>query len=199
LLGLRDGEALGRIRSAQEAWRLRYDVRRATATAARCGAGRSAMTVRILHILLVEDSRSDAHLIRALLRKSKLQPFDLECAGDLASALRRLKAGEFDAVLLDLSLPDSEGIETFTKAHAEAPEVPIVILTGLDDEETAVRAVGAGAQDYLVKGQVQGPLLVRALRYAVERKRAADEIRRLNAALERQVRERTAEFEAANR
>lgn len=157
------------------------------------------MTIPTLHVLLVEDSRSDAHLIRALLRKSKLQPFDLECAGDLASALRRLKAGEFDAVLLDLSLPDSEGIETFTKAHAEAHEVPIVILTGLDDEETAVQAVGAGAQDYLVKGQVQGPLLVRALRYAVERKRAADEIRRLNAELERQVRERTAEFEAANR
>jgi PAS domain S-box-containing protein len=131
---------------------------------------RSAMTIATRHILLVEDSPGDAHLIQGLLRKAKLQGFDIERVGDLAGALQRLVACNFDAVLLDLSLPDSAGMETFVRVQAEAPDVPIVILTGLDDEDTAVRTVGAGAQDYLVKGQVQRPLLVRALQHAIERK-----------------------------
>jgi PAS domain S-box-containing protein len=130
------------------------------------------MTIATRHILLVEDNPVDARLIQGLLRKAKRQAFDIECVGDLAAALQRLVARKFDAVLLDLSLPDSEGMETFVNVQAEAPDVPIVILTGLDDEDTAVRAVGAGAQDYLMKGQVQGPLLVRALQYAIERKEA---------------------------
>ena len=80
--------------------------------------------------------------------------------------------------MLDLSLPDAEGLETLERTHAHSPNLPIVVLTGLDDEALAVRAVREGAQDYLVKGQVTGQVLVRAMRYATERKRAVEEIRK---------------------
>jgi two-component system, cell cycle sensor histidine kinase and response regulator CckA len=84
----------------------------------------------------------------------------------------------FDVVMLDLSLPDADGLETLLRTHAQAPSVPIVVLTGLDDEGLAIRAVREGAQDYLVKGQVTGQLLVRAMRYATERKRAVEALQR---------------------
>jgi signal transduction histidine kinase len=87
----------------------------------------------------------------------------------LAAGLDRLAREPAEVVLLDLSLPDSHGFATFEQAHAEAPDVPIVVLSGLADEDTAVRAVQAGAQDYLVKGRVDGGLLLRAMRYAIER------------------------------
>jgi PAS domain-containing protein len=86
--------------------------------------------------------------------------------------LERLVEGGIDVVLLDLGLPDSRGLETLNRAHTQAPEVPIVVLTGLADETVGVKAVQEGAQDYLVKGQVDGDVLVRAIRYGIERKRA---------------------------
>ena len=81
-------------------------------------------------------------------------------------------------MLLDLSLPDADGLETLVRAHAQAPKIPIVVLTGHDDEALAVRAVRAGAQDYLVKGRVDGELLVRSIRYASERGRAVEALER---------------------
>jgi signal transduction histidine kinase len=156
------------------------------------------MTNSALRILLVEDNPGDARLVRELLRDANRHSVDLVCAGDLASARAQLAAHSFDVVLLDLSLPDSRGLDTLAAVRAQAPNTATVILTGLDDEATAVRALGAGAQDYLVKAQMQGPLLVRALRYAVERQRNEDEIRRFAADLERRVEERTAALATAN-
>ena len=124
-----------------------------------------------LRILLVEDSPGDARLIRETLRDAGSLAFELRHVDRLAAALPLLAAREADVVLLDLSLPDAHGLETVTRTLAAAPEVPIVVLTGLDDETVAIQAVQAGAQDYLVKGQVEPGMLARALRYAMERKR----------------------------
>ena len=123
-------------------------------------------------VLLVEDSPGDARLIWEMLAEVKGAQIDLKYADRLSAGLERLAAGGIDVVLLDLSLPDSGGLDTFTKVHAQAPQVPIIVLTGLDDESLAVEAVRGGAQDYLVKGQVDGNLLMRAIRYAIERHRA---------------------------
>src|SRR4029077_2552358 len=102
----------------------------------------------------------------------------LEHVDRLDAALARLSCEHFDVVLLDLSLPDEQGLNTLLRTHAHAPKVPIVILTGLDDEAMAVKAVRAGAQDYLVKGRVDGDLLVRSMRYATERGRAVEALER---------------------
>ena len=96
----------------------------------------------------------------------------------LGAALAKLDSGTFDVVMLDLSLPDADGLNTLVRTHEHAPSVPIVVLTRLDDEALAIRAVREGAQDYLVKGQVNGNLLIRAMRYATERKRATEELQR---------------------
>ncbi|MFQ6080818.1 MAG: PAS domain S-box protein [Candidatus Bathyarchaeia archaeon] len=130
-----------------------------------------------IKVLLLEDNPGDARLIREELAEVRDALFDLECADRLSAGLERLAAGGIDVVLLDLSLPDSRRFDTFAKVHAQAPEVPIVVLTGLDDEELAVKAVRRGAQDYLVKGQVDSNLLVRAMRYAIERKWAEEALR----------------------
>jgi signal transduction histidine kinase len=141
-----------------------------------------------LRILLVEDSPGDARLIRETLRDAPSLSFALEHADRLSAALPLLAARAADVLLLDLSLPDAHGLETVTRALAAAPEVPIVVLTGLDDETVAIQAVAAGAQDYLVKGQVEPGMLSRALRYAMERKRLEAERARL---LEREHEART--------
>ena len=119
-----------------------------------------------IRALLIEDNPGDARLIREMLRDADVELVHVD---RLAFGLERLAAEAYEVLLLDLSLPDSRGFETFERAHAEQPNVPIVVLSGLDDEDTAVRAVQAGAQDYLVKGRVDGGLLLRAMRYAIER------------------------------
>jgi PAS domain S-box-containing protein len=130
-------------------------------------------------VLLIEDNRADARLIQELLRDVDAG-FDLEWVERLTAGLRRLDGGEptIGAVLLDLQLPDSQGFETFTTLSAHAPLLPVIMLTGTDDEELAVQAVRAGAQDYLVKGHVDGPLLARAVRYAIERRRSDEALQR---------------------
>jgi len=141
------------------------------------------MADRSTKVLLIEDNPADARLIREILSEAKRSAlssirgytFDLEWAECLAAGLERLAAEGVDVVLLDLSLPDSQGLETFAKVHDRALHVPIILLTGLDDEELAVRTVQEGAQDYLVKGRVDSSLLARAIRYAIERKRAEEE------------------------
>lgn len=127
------------------------------------------MNSKPIQVLLVEDDPDDVLLIEDMLDEAGGGLFSLVCAGRLSAALERIGEGRPDVILLDLSLPDSRGFETFVQMYAQAPGVPVVVLTGLSDEELAVRAVQEGAQDYLVKGQVNDDLLVRAIRYAIER------------------------------
>ena len=136
-----------------------------------------------MRVLLLEDNPADTRLIEEAISEAADAGVELVHVTRLASALEQLEAGDVDLVLLDLSVPDSHGFETFTKAQISAGEVPIVVLSGSDDEELAVRAVRAGAQDYLVKGHVDGNLLVRAMRYAIERQRAEVALRHSEQAL----------------
>jgi DNA-binding response OmpR family regulator len=124
-----------------------------------------------IRVLLVEDNPGDARLIQEMLREATSTPFELECADRLSSGLEHLTHEGIDVVLLDLGLPDSQGIDTLAKMRAEAPDIPVVVLTGLEDETLAVKAVQQGAQDYLGKGQLDNRLLVRSIRYAIERQR----------------------------
>jgi signal transduction histidine kinase len=159
-----------------------------------------------LTVLLVEDNLGDVRLIQKMLSQIGPVPFSLEIANSLAAALARLRAGGIDVLLLDLGLPDSSGVSTFTSVHAHAPTLPIIVLTGLGDESIALKVMKQGAQDYMVKGQVDGHLIWRTIRYAMERQRGRRElvlsetrVRQLNESLERRVAGRTAELAAANR
>ena len=125
-----------------------------------------------MKILLMEDNPGDARLIREMLADAGGQGFAIEWVSRLAEGLERLGRGGIDLVLLDLDLPDSQGLDTFIKAHAQAPQVPFVVLTGLADETLALTAVRKGAQDYLFKDGNGPHLLLRAIRYATERKQA---------------------------
>ena len=136
------------------------------------------MNLEGIRVLLVEDNPGDARLFLELVRDTGAGRLKLEHVERLDAALERLSRERFDVVLLDLSLPDEQGLATLTRAHGHAPNVPIVVLTGLDDEALAVKAVRSGAQDYLVKGRVDGDLLVRSLRYATERGRALEALER---------------------
>lgn len=128
------------------------------------------MAERSIDVLLVEDNPGDALLLRETLGEVSSQ-FDFTHAATLADALARMKQRKFNVALLDLSLPDSHGLETFVKINRQDPDLPVVMLTGLDDETLAYDAVQRGAQDYLVKGHVDGPVLMRSIRYAIERSR----------------------------
>ena len=122
-----------------------------------------------VRVLLIEDDPGDAFLIRTLLVREP--GFELEHVARLAAGMARLAEGELDVVLLDFSLPDSRGIDSFRTLRDAHPEVAVIVLTSLDDDQVGVRAVAEGAQDYLVKRDVDEKLLARALRYAVERHR----------------------------
>jgi MinD-like ATPase involved in chromosome partitioning or flagellar assembly/ActR/RegA family two-component response regulator len=124
-----------------------------------------------ISVLLIEDNPGDALLVEELLTEAGRGAFSIECQGQLSAGVERLAEQSFDVVLLDLTLPDSRGLPTFIRFKELAPAVPIIILTGLEDEDQAVTAVREGAQDYLVKGQVDGQGLARSIRYAVERHR----------------------------
>jgi two-component system sensor histidine kinase UhpB len=159
-----------------------------------------------MKLLLVEDNATDARLIREFLKDAPVGTVELQHVTRLDAAVERLGQETFDLVLLDFGLPDSEGMETLALIQGANDELPIVALTGLDDREFAVQVVRAGAQDYLVKGRFDSDLLLRTLGYAIERKGAEEEVRRLNAALraanetlEQRVTERTAELAVANK
>ncbi|MFZ1763596.1 MAG: response regulator, partial [Nitrospira sp.] len=119
------------------------------------------------HILLVEDNAGDARLLRELLTETGAGRLTLTHVDRLDAAIRCLTQAAFDIILLDLSLPDSQGAETLVRMHAAAQGIPIVLVTGREDEELGLQLIQAGAQDYLVKGQTTAPLLARALKYAV--------------------------------
>lgn len=126
-----------------------------------------------VRLLLIEDDPDDAFLLEKMLSEAAKDEFHLSQATRLAEGLVLVETQRADVVLLDLSLPDSQGLETFQELHQRHEGVPVVVLTGLDDETVALRAVQEGAQDYLVKGQVDGHALVRSLRYAIERQRSS--------------------------
>jgi len=124
-----------------------------------------------LKVLFIEDNPGDSRLIQELLREGQEVLFDFQQAESLSAGLAYLTKGGIDITLLDLSLPDSQGMETLVRMRERAPGMPVVVLTGLDDEKLGVEALQAGAQDYLVKGQINWQLLSRTIRYAIERKR----------------------------
>lgn len=125
-------------------------------------------------VLLIEDNPIHVGLVKTLLSESKSPVFQLQFAGTLQAGLNQLDAAAVDVVLLDLTLPDSEDLDTFIRVRSFAPAVPIVIVTGLDDVKLAAKAVEAGAQDYLVKTQLSRTSLIRSMRYAIERTRVRD-------------------------
>jgi two-component system, cell cycle sensor histidine kinase and response regulator CckA len=125
-----------------------------------------------IQVLLVEDNPGDARLLQEILADVTAAQFELTLVTRLRQALQWLEANTCDIILLDLSLPDSHGLETIAKTCTQAPSIPIIVLTGLDDETIAISALQEGAQDYLVKGQANGSMLARSMRYAIERKQA---------------------------
>jgi PAS domain S-box-containing protein len=130
--------------------------------------------VSVMRVLLVEDNPGDAELIGISLERAG--EFEMEVRGRLSDALERLSQNGIDLVLLDLGLPDSEGLETFLRVNEQVPHLPIVVLTGSEDDTLALQAVREGAQDYLVKG-VSSSMLLKSLRYALERKRGQEALR----------------------
>jgi len=121
-------------------------------------------------LLLVEDDPADVRLLREMFHEQSSHNTELTQVGTMAEAEKHLAEGRTDIILLDLGLPDAQGLEAIRRARAVAPGVPLVVLTGLDDESLASRALQEGVQDYLIKGQIDARGLLRALRYAVERK-----------------------------
>ena len=134
------------------------------------------MSRPVIKALLVEDNLGDARLIRTYLNEIQSIQVELDCAARLQEAITRIGNGGLDAVLLDLGLPDSQGIETFLRIQQSASHLPVVVLSGLEDQALAITAVQRGAQDYLVKGEVDSKILERALRYAIERQRTEQEL-----------------------
>jgi signal transduction histidine kinase len=145
-----------------------------------------------IRLLLVEDNPADARLLQHALADAPGQSFHVAHVELIADALAHLASDPFDAILLDLSLPDSQSLNTLSRVMAAAPHLPIVVMTGFDDEARALEAVRAGAQDFLIKGRGDGRLLVRSIRYAMERKQAEQQLKMLNETLEQRVAERTA-------
>ena len=127
-------------------------------------------------VLLIEDNPGDVRLIREMLAEGEDVLFELACVGRLSQGLDYLATRSPSLVLLDLSLPDSYGFDTFLKVYAHSPKVPIIVLTGYDDQTVALSAVKTGAQDYLVKGKLDRELLLRSMQYSIERKRYQEQL-----------------------
>lgn len=144
----------------------------------------------MIRVLLIEDDEADAFLIQELLLESAGQPKKgaiktvITHVGRLAEGIRLAVKDEFDIIIADLGLPDSQGLATVKKLAAAVKHIPIVVMTGLADDRSGFEAVNAGAQDYLVKGKVSGETLVRSIRYAIERKRIMNEKQQVIAELQ---------------
>ena len=135
------------------------------------------MTSSPVSILMIEDDPSLADLTCSLLAARKDRRFICSSAATLAAGLHRLEEQSFQLVLLDLTLPDSQGLATLQRVIRRAPETAVVIFTGYDDEALAIKALQCGAQEYLVKGRSDVKVLVRAILHAIERKQMAAEIK----------------------
>ncbi|WP_392477266.1 ATP-binding protein [Nostoc sp. C110] len=149
-------------------------------------------------ILLIEDNLAYARLLQEFLAQAQSQEFTLVHVKRLGEAFQELSQCNYDVILLDLTLPDSQGLSSLPPLISQAPSIPIVVLTNTNDEELAIEAVRQGAQDYLVKRQVNVDVLVRSLRYAIERKQVLESLRTVNETLQNRVEERTAELVKAN-
>ncbi len=149
------------------------------------------MSHQPVHVLLIEDNEDHVQFLRTLLATSEVVSFELHTAGSLAAGVERIKDGGLQLILLDLSLPDSDGLETFIHVIEAAGNIPLIVLSGLNDVGLAIETVQLGAQDYLVKGHVDNHLLIRAMQYAMERKRTQLQLKRVNDELEMRVRDRT--------
>jgi diguanylate cyclase (GGDEF)-like protein len=130
-------------------------------------------------VLLVEDNPGDARLVEILLSEEDSSGFEVIHVERLSEALERPDRSAFDVILLDLTLPDSSGLETVDQMRRAAPQTPVVVLSGQDDEETALQAIQSGAEDYLVKGRGDGELIARSIRYSIERKKAEEKLAHL--------------------
>jgi diguanylate cyclase (GGDEF)-like protein/PAS domain S-box-containing protein len=144
-----------------------------------------------IRILVLEDNPADLELIRRALRDAKLGLFRVTAAGRLRQALDLLARAPFEAILADLHLPDSDGFETILQLRAHYPNVPLLVLTGVDDESIGVAAMQQGAQDFIFKGALGGQSLARSIRYAMERHRLETSLREANEGLEQAVQART--------
>ncbi|MGE5499906.1 MAG: PAS domain S-box protein [Syntrophothermus sp.] len=134
------------------------------------------MDTERLKVLLIEDNLGDARLISEMISDVAGSKIQIDHAFRLSTGLERLAKCQFDAILLDLGLPDSTGLDTLRKVHARAGGVPVIIMTYNDGEEIGLKAMQTGAQDYLIKLQIDGVLLVRSLRYAIERKKSEEKL-----------------------
>jgi len=144
-----------------------------------------------VQVLLIEDSAFDVQVLLAYLSKDR-DAFVIHTAGTVGAAVEHLRAGGIQLVVTDLSLPDSRDFQTLSTIKAAAAGIPIIVLSGLSDEEVAVKMVEMGAEDYLVKGRINRHLLIRAMRYGIERNRLKQELNRAHDELEQRVQDRTA-------
>lgn len=163
------------------------------------------MNSNFINILLIEDNLGDIFLIREMLKQTHTTEFDLMSVSRLEEAIQCIRKNSFEIILLDLSLPDSQGLDTFLHLTRESNRIPIVVLTGSKDENLAVETVRRGAQDYLVKEQVSAEVLIRSIRYAVERAQLLSKLReneerlqQFNQELKDRVEARTAELKDKN-
>lgn len=147
------------------------------------------MDSSIKHVLLIDDDPVQKTFINMMLSAGCASHFRLSAEMSLAEGLSTMKDDPADVVLLDLSLPDSCSDDTFQSFHRHFPDTPVVVITGLEDEEKGILLLKSGAQDYLIKGQVNSPLLCRSLRYAIERKRLTLELMKTVADLREALRE----------
>lgn len=151
------------------------------------------------NVLLIEDNAEHVEFMEQLLAAAQgVALFQLRVADSLRAGLDNLRSGGVDVILLDLNLPDSDGLETFIRIVEAAPEVPIVVMSGINDVGLAIETVQLGAQDYLVKGHVDNHLLVRSMQYAIERKRIQLQLKKSHEELELRVQERTAALQGTN-
>jgi signal transduction histidine kinase len=158
----------------------------------------SSYTQKIIEVLLIEDSFTEARLLVQIFKGSSIGNFQLTHIQQLSAAIELLKSRSFDVALLDLTMPNSVGLESLDLLIANEPSLPVVVLTNTSDDQLSLAAVRRGAQDYLVKSQVNLDILVRAVRYAIERKQSAAALQAANESLELRVAERTKELETAN-
>lgn len=163
------------------------------------------MQSKTLTILLIEDNLADADLLQEILAETDEVKWQVVHVEKLKEGLKLLNENHFDVILLDLSLPDKQGLVTVSITHEAVPDVPIVVLTGFNDKVTALGALRKGAQDYLTKGQIDSSLLVRTIRYAIERtqtlkqlRQSEEQLQQLNEELEHRVEQQTDELRQKN-